>query len=398
MAILTKDDIRALEALIERMSSDIDAFDVPRALFAATDIASRRRIAEEDGTKQGLDALQHCTETLPALANRLLAISSNAERKCAIAASAFVPIHTLTPELMGYCFSVGIPNDIASRPSYARMLSQVCGAWRAVAINCSELWTTLVGTWHEEHAETYALRAKGRPLDIIMGVKARHRWSLHHWILSGGFTPFQQWRSLDLEGHTSYSIWEIFREMIPHLAHLRFLRFRLPPATPLYLLRDATPLIELLPSVRSLSLGTLTAPLSFVIGPNLTDIRLEIRVPRVVVAHILNVCTSLEQLRLLGGISRIAFEIGSAYGVSAFTTEILEASLSLHTFVAAESLPVDALHVMSNLNAPGLQHLALFAATSRDLGVLTTMPEDMPAEILMLVSEHTLLVNLYAVS
>ena len=179
--------------------------------------------------------------------------------------------------------------------------------------------------------------------------------------------------------------------MIPHLAHLRLLRFRLPPTQP-NSLQDATPLTQLLPNVRSLDLGTLTAPLSFAIGPDLTNIRLEVRVPRVIVTHILGVCTKLEQLRLLGGISRTNID-AEPYGVSELATESLEASSSLHTFVAAGLLPVDALHVVRNLEAPRLRHLALFAATSRDLGFLRTrgdidMHEDMPAAILMLVSRH----------
>jgi len=389
--MLARDDIHALEALVGRISSDLDAFDVPRALFAAGDITSRRRVVEEDGTKRSLDTLQYCTQTLPALASKLLAISSQAERKLATASSAFVPIHTLTPELIGDCFCMGIPNDVASRPTYARNLSQVCGSWRAVAINRSELWTTLVATWSEEYAQLCAMRAKDRPLDIVMAIKARYRWSLDHWILCGGFSPFQQWRSVDLEGHITYSIWEIFREMIPHLAHLRLLRFRLPPTQP-NSLQDATPLTQLLPNVRSLDLGTLTVPLSFAIGPDLTNIRLEVRVPRVIVTHILGVCTKLEQLRLLGGISRTNID-AEPYGVSEPDTESLEASSSLHTFVAAGLLPVDALHVGRNLGAPRLRHLALFAATSRDLGFLRTkgdidMHEDMPAAILMLVSRH----------
>jgi hypothetical protein len=391
--MLARDDIHALEALAERMSSDLDGFDVPRALFAVSNITSRRRLAEEHETKQSLDTLQYYTETLPSLANKLLAISSHAERKRATAASAFVPIHTLTPELVGDCFCAGIPNDVALRPGYARTLSQVCGSWRAVAINRSKLWTTLVATWREEFARICALRAKDRPLDVIMAPKLRYKWSLDHWILCGGFSPFQQWRSLDLEGHITYSIWEIFREMAPHLAHLRFLRLRLPRAhtIPSNSLHGTTPLTELLPSVRSLHLGTLTAPLSFVLSPNLTDIRLEVRVPRVIVEYILGVCINLEQLRLLGGISRTSVDIRSGYGVTGSGTESLEAPPSLHTFVAAELLPGDALHVVSKLEAPGLQHFALFAATSRDLGILRTrgdvdMHEDMPAAILMLVS------------
>lgn len=394
--MLAREDVHALETLVERMSSDLDAFDIPRALFAVSDITSRRRLAEEEETKQCLDTLQYFTETLPALAIKLLTISSHAERKRATAASAFVPIHTLTPELIGDCFCAGIPNDVALRPGYAKTLSQVCGSWRAVAINRSELWTTLVATWGENYAKICALRAKDRPLDVILVPRPRYRWSLDHWILCGGFSPFQRWRSLELEGHVTYFIWEIFSMMVPHLAHLRFLRFRLPlvHSVPSNMLQSATPLTKHLPGVRSLHLGTLIAPLSFVLSPNLTDIRLEVRVPRVIAGYILHVCPSLEQLRLLGGISRTNVEIRSEYGIVGPGPESLEAAPSLHTFIAAELLPGDALHVVSELKAPGLRHFALFAAISRDLGIFKTkgevnMHEDMPNAILMLVSERS---------
>ena len=134
---------------------------------------------------------------------------------------------------------------------------------------------------------------------------------------------------MDLEGHITYSIWEIFREMTSHVAHLRLLRFRLPPTQP-NSLQDATPLTQLFPNIRSLDLGTLTA-LYLLLLAQIS--RIYNSKSEFIVTHILGLCTKLEQLRLLGGISRTNIDAES-YGVSEPGTESLEASSSLHTFVS----------------------------------------------------------------
>lgn len=357
--------LSTLESIVARISLDVDGVDIPRTLFDNQSITLRRQLLEVPSTQDDVALLELSAKALPALAKKLRDISVAAERKLATIASAFVPVHTLTPQIIGDCMCAAIPEDLLQKPLWARRLSQVCRSWRAVAIARSELWTTLEMTWSERHAELNLARAKMRPLNVFMSVKPRYRWHTGHWVFSENFCPFPQIQSLSFEGAQSMSIWETFLEIAPKLYHLKYLHYRLPQGGAIH--SSQTPLLtQLLPNIHSLRLASLVAPLHFVISDRITDLRINVRVQFVIAEYILSVCPSLEHFRLLGGISRGAVHSEAGFGASGTGERDLIGPASLRTLVIAELLPADIFPVVSSIKAQSLHHLGLFASKSND--------------------------------
>ncbi|KAF8308328.1 hypothetical protein DL93DRAFT_2231704 [Clavulina sp. PMI_390] len=358
--------VEELEKLVDGLVSAIDSIQIPHQLFQFQSMRSRQELIETPRARQDMTLLTDCSQKIPLLVTRMRRLVAEADQKISRISSAFVPIHTLTPTILASVLCFAIPSNPLVLPKHARNVSQVCRSWRAVALDCSELWTTFEATWPEVQARLQADRSKHRPVEIFMKIKERHRWDGLHWILSPTFEPvLGRVAAFHLGGPPTSALWGIFTQIVPKIMHLKHLDYSPPPlAQGWNLASDSLTLTELLPNISKLSLGTLPRPLLFILPHELRDLRINVRTPLVLISYIVICCPNLEELRVLGGFSssEVSEEDGYGAGASGAAPPDITLPSSLHTLVLSKLLPGDVLYALSNFKGGSIRHLGLFCS------------------------------------
>lgn len=126
--------------------------------------STKARLREYEEKSLGLkEAIRKCNLTLPSLESMVKELQRRLSSSLAIS--------RLPPEMLYRIFIMAASDEVAAPRWFA--FSQVCQRWRAVALGCPMLWTTIDFSWGTSQVEEFLVRSK----QLLLSVTIHRGWN-----------------------------------------------------------------------------------------------------------------------------------------------------------------------------------------------------------------------------